>query len=86
MLLLILVPILAFLFWLWWKRETNENEPPEYVFHLEWRKLHNVVSDGELITDPDDFLTVSNACLEKDPFYNFCKNWLGNGLISAPSE
>lgn len=47
MLLLILVPILAFLFWLWWKRETNENEPPEYVFHLEWRKLHNVVSDGE---------------------------------------
>ncbi|XP_032523532.2 cytochrome P450 4V2-like [Danaus plexippus] len=116
MLLLILVPILAFLFWLWWKRETNENEPPEYVFHLEWRKLHNVVSDGErlwrrakkmsaeclkrdgtmkmtigprtvyVITDPDDFLTVSNACLEKDPFYNFCKNWLGNGLISAPTS
>ncbi|CAG9569438.1 unnamed protein product [Danaus chrysippus] len=116
MLLLIFVPILALLFWLWWKREKNENEPPEYVFKLEWHKLHNVVNDGErlwrrtkkmsaeclkrdgtmqmtvgprtvyVITDPDDFLTVSNACLEKDPFYNFSKNWLGNGLITAPTS
>ncbi|CAG5019609.1 unnamed protein product [Parnassius apollo] len=37
-----------------------------------------------VITDPDDFMTVANSCLEKGFLYNFAKPWLGNGLLTAP--
>ncbi|XP_013185000.2 cytochrome P450 4C1 [Amyelois transitella] len=36
-----------------------------------------------VITDPDDFLTVANTCLEKDGFYDFAKPWLGEGLVTG---
>ncbi|XP_061379982.1 cytochrome P450 4c3-like [Danaus plexippus] len=36
-----------------------------------------------VLTDPEDCLTVSNACLHKDRVYDFAKNWIGNGLITA---
>ncbi|CAH0721102.1 unnamed protein product, partial [Brenthis ino] len=36
-----------------------------------------------VITDPDDFLTVANTCLEKDGFYEFAKPWLGEGLVTG---
>ncbi|RVE52790.1 hypothetical protein evm_002663 [Chilo suppressalis] len=36
-----------------------------------------------VITDPDDFLTVANACLQKDDFYDFAKPWLGEGLVTG---
>ncbi|XP_061380021.1 cytochrome P450 4V2-like isoform X1 [Danaus plexippus] len=36
-----------------------------------------------VLTDPEDSLTVSNACLHKDRVYDFAKNWIGNGLITA---
>ncbi|OWR47999.1 cytochrome P450 4C1, partial [Danaus plexippus plexippus] len=36
-----------------------------------------------VLTDPEDSLTVSNACLQKDSVYDFAKNWIGNGLITA---
>ncbi|CAH2097054.1 unnamed protein product [Euphydryas editha] len=36
-----------------------------------------------IVTDPDDFLTVSNACLQKDGFYEFAKPWLGEGLVTG---
>ncbi|XP_069363020.1 cytochrome P450 4V2-like isoform X2 [Maniola hyperantus] len=35
------------------------------------------------VTDPEDCLTVTNTCLEKDGFYNFGKPWFGDGLITA---
>ncbi|XP_072932370.1 cytochrome P450 4C1-like [Epargyreus clarus] len=36
-----------------------------------------------VVTDPDDCLTVSNLCLEKDGFYEFAKPWLGEGLVTG---
>ncbi|KPJ03616.1 Cytochrome P450 4C1 [Papilio xuthus] len=36
-----------------------------------------------VLTDPDDYLTVANACLQKDNFYNFAKPWLGEGLVTG---
>ncbi|XP_075986358.1 uncharacterized protein LOC142983408 [Anticarsia gemmatalis] len=36
-----------------------------------------------IVTDPDDMLTISNACLEKDGFYDFAKPWLGEGLVTG---
>ncbi|XP_013165752.1 PREDICTED: cytochrome P450 4C1-like [Papilio xuthus] len=36
-----------------------------------------------VLTDPDDYLTVANACLQKDSIYNIAKPWLGEGLITA---
>ncbi|XP_064074814.1 cytochrome P450 4C1-like [Vanessa tameamea] len=36
-----------------------------------------------VITDPDDFLTVANTCLQKDGFYDFAKPWLGEGLVTG---
>ncbi|CAH0721107.1 unnamed protein product, partial [Brenthis ino] len=35
------------------------------------------------ISDPDDFLTVANTCLEKDSFYEFLKPWVGEGLLTG---
>ncbi|KAG7297370.1 hypothetical protein JYU34_019346 [Plutella xylostella] len=41
-----------------------------------------------LITDPDDALTLSNACLKKPYIYNFLDAWLGNVslLYSLPHK
>ncbi|CAG9569439.1 unnamed protein product [Danaus chrysippus] len=39
-----------------------------------------------VVSDPEDFLTVSNACFQKDALYSFAKGWLGDGLITAPSS
>ncbi|KAJ8715374.1 hypothetical protein PYW07_009856 [Mythimna separata] len=39
-----------------------------------------------LITDPEDSLTVAASCMEKDPYYNFAKPWLGHGLVTAKYE
>ncbi|CAG4961429.1 unnamed protein product [Parnassius apollo] len=36
------------------------------------------------LTDPEDFMTVANSCLEKGLLYNFLKPWLGEGLLTAP--
>ncbi|XP_064074815.1 cytochrome P450 4C1-like [Vanessa tameamea] len=36
-----------------------------------------------VITDPDDFLTVANTCLQKDGFYDFAKPWIGEGLVTG---
>ncbi|OWR45821.1 cytochrome P450 4C1 like protein, partial [Danaus plexippus plexippus] len=82
MFLLILLWTLVFLFWMWLKRDTNKDEPPTLV-NLDWRKIHRITADTEVLTDPEDCLTVSNACLHKDRVYDFAKNWIGNGLITA---
>ncbi|CAG5027164.1 unnamed protein product [Parnassius apollo] len=39
-----------------------------------------------VLTDPDDFMTVANSCLEKGFLYNFAKPWLGEGLLTAPRK
>lgn len=39
-----------------------------------------------VITDPDDFLTVSNTCFQKNEFYEFSKPWLGQGLVTADGK
>ncbi|CAG4967347.1 unnamed protein product [Parnassius apollo] len=36
-----------------------------------------------VLTDPEDSLTVANACLQKDTFYEFAKPWLGEGLVTG---
>ncbi|CAK1594475.1 unnamed protein product [Parnassius mnemosyne] len=36
------------------------------------------------LTDPDDFITVANSCLDKGFLYDFAKPWLGDGLLTAP--
>ncbi|CAH0721105.1 unnamed protein product, partial [Brenthis ino] len=36
-----------------------------------------------VISDPEDFLTVANTCLEKDSFYEFGKEWIGEGLVTG---
>ncbi|CAH1641546.1 unnamed protein product [Spodoptera littoralis] len=36
-----------------------------------------------VVTDPDDIGTVANACLTKSYFYDFAKDFLNNGLITA---
>ncbi|XP_052752817.1 cytochrome P450 4C1-like [Galleria mellonella] len=36
-----------------------------------------------VVTDPDDFFTVANTCLQKDGFYDFAKPWLGEGLVTG---
>ncbi|CAK1594478.1 unnamed protein product [Parnassius mnemosyne] len=36
-----------------------------------------------IVTDPEDSLTVANACLEKDIIYKFGKPWLGEGLLTG---
>ncbi|XP_059050485.1 cytochrome P450 4C1-like [Achroia grisella] len=36
-----------------------------------------------VVTDPDDFFTVANNCLQKDGFYDFAKPWLGEGLVTG---
>ncbi|XP_052744948.1 cytochrome P450 4C1 [Bicyclus anynana] len=35
------------------------------------------------ISDPDDFMTVANNCLDRDYFYQFAKPWLGEGLVTS---
>ncbi|CAG9569440.1 unnamed protein product [Danaus chrysippus] len=82
MLLLILLWMLVFLFWIWLRRDINKNEPPTLI-NLNWKKIYRFAEDGEAITDPEDFVTVSNACLQKDAIYDFGKSWIGNGLITA---
>ncbi|CAG5014176.1 unnamed protein product [Parnassius apollo] len=36
------------------------------------------------LTDPEDFMTVANSCLEKGFLYDFAKPWLGEGLLTSP--
>ncbi|CAB3223073.1 unnamed protein product [Arctia plantaginis] len=36
-----------------------------------------------IVTDPDDCLTLSNACLDKPFIYDIVKEWANNGLITA---
>ncbi|XP_045780382.1 cytochrome P450 4C1-like [Maniola jurtina] len=36
-----------------------------------------------VVTDPDDYLTIANTCLQKDNFYEFAKPWLGEGLVTG---
>ncbi|CAH0721104.1 unnamed protein product, partial [Brenthis ino] len=36
-----------------------------------------------VISDPEDFLTVANTCLEKDSYYEFAKAWLGESLVTG---
>ncbi|CAH2217755.1 jg27078 [Pararge aegeria aegeria] len=36
-----------------------------------------------VVTDPEDFLKISNTCLQKDHIYEFFKAWLGNGLATS---
>ncbi|CAG4961543.1 unnamed protein product [Parnassius apollo] len=36
-----------------------------------------------VVTDPEDSLTVANACLEKDAIYEYAKPWLGEGLLTG---
>ncbi|CAG4961559.1 unnamed protein product [Parnassius apollo] len=36
-----------------------------------------------VVTDPEDSLTVANACLQKDFMYEFAKPWLGDGLLTG---
>ncbi|CAG5014180.1 unnamed protein product [Parnassius apollo] len=36
-----------------------------------------------VVTDPEDSLTVANACLQKDIIYEFGKPWLGEGLLTG---
>ncbi|CAK1577858.1 unnamed protein product [Parnassius mnemosyne] len=36
-----------------------------------------------VLTDPEDCLTVANACLQKDIIYEFAKPWLGEGLLTG---
>lgn len=60
------------------------------VLHNHWLKAVYILINRDLfsliftvVTDPDDFLTVANACLEKDWFYDFAKPWLGEGLVTG---
>ncbi|CAK1594470.1 unnamed protein product [Parnassius mnemosyne] len=36
-----------------------------------------------VVTDPEDSLTVTNACVQKDVVYEFAKPWLGEGLLTG---
>ncbi|XP_041985201.1 cytochrome P450 4C1-like [Aricia agestis] len=36
-----------------------------------------------VVTDPEDCMTISNACLQKDGYYDFAKPWLGEGLVTG---
>ncbi|CAK1594451.1 unnamed protein product [Parnassius mnemosyne] len=36
-----------------------------------------------VVADPEDSLTVANACIQKDVIYEFAKPWLGEGLITG---
>ncbi|XP_052744862.1 cytochrome P450 4V2-like, partial [Bicyclus anynana] len=38
------------------------------------------------ITDPDDFYTVANTCLQKNFMYQFARPWLGDGLVTSDSS
>ncbi|KAH9630833.1 hypothetical protein HF086_009949 [Spodoptera exigua] len=44
---------------------------------------HQMFGNRRLITDPDDLGTVANTCLTKSYFYDFAKDFLNNGLITA---
>ncbi|KOB71906.1 Cytochrome P450 4c3, partial [Operophtera brumata] len=74
MLVLILFCVTLGAYWMWRKKQGGSDEPPStpggwpLVGHA-----HLLV----VVTDPDDALTVANACLEKDKFYDFAKPWLG---------
>ncbi|XP_075986349.1 uncharacterized protein LOC142983399 [Anticarsia gemmatalis] len=46
-------------------------------------KLHIVTRNFYFITDPDDFQTVMNTCLDKSYIHDFSKEWVGNGLLTA---
>ncbi|XP_041982465.1 cytochrome P450 4c21-like [Aricia agestis] len=39
-----------------------------------------------VISDPDEAKLASNACIEKPHQYSFAREWLGNGLVTAPGH
>nr|XP_049704984.1 cytochrome P450 4V2-like [Helicoverpa armigera] len=39
-----------------------------------------------IVTDPDDSILIANTCLNKSYFYDFAKNFLGTGLITADAS
>lgn len=36
-----------------------------------------------VVTDPEDAFTIFNTCIQKDPFYEWAKPWLGDGLLTS---
>ena len=38
------------------------------------------------ITNPEDCLTVANSCLSKPYLYDFAKEYVNNGLITATGK
>ncbi|XP_013165751.1 PREDICTED: cytochrome P450 4V2-like [Papilio xuthus] len=49
------------------------------IFYICSRKYY-------VLTDPDDCLTVANACLEKDILYGSARACFGNGLVTATAN
>ncbi|XP_013142855.1 PREDICTED: cytochrome P450 4V2-like [Papilio polytes] len=49
------------------------------IFYICGRKYY-------VLTDPDDCLTVANACLNKDIVYKSARSCFGDGLVTAPTN
>ncbi|XP_013142856.1 PREDICTED: cytochrome P450 4V2-like [Papilio polytes] len=65
------------------------------MFERETQKAMSIANTTTFLTfgtkyyvllDPDDCLTVGNACLEKDKFYTVARSCFGDGLVTASTE
>ncbi|CAH2056498.1 unnamed protein product, partial [Iphiclides podalirius] len=85
MLVLWLAFVFCALLWRWCQPSRSKLEPPKSPGALPLLgHLNLIIGDSAIIAEPDDALTVANACLGKHSMYDFAKPWLGNGLITAP--
>ncbi|CAH1641558.1 unnamed protein product [Spodoptera littoralis] len=80
---LVLLCFVVLAVWTTWFRQKPDAPPMLPGFLPIIGHSHHLIGDRKLLSDPDDCLKLANTCYSKSYIYDFAKDFINNGLITA---